>query len=124
MTIFEISSFETSPKQCKTTIDSGTERCTGNVDEYMHSIYQNDPLDEYIAKVQLLRPTDLRFRWKTLPMGGDTQNLVGEKERVVENGLVGFVPLSTLVPTVPTIRREMVGVGRKTQSKLKIQNCD
>ena len=86
----------------------------------MCTIYQNDPVDEYITKVQLVCPPDLRCHPKTLPKGGDTQNLIGEKWRVAENGLVGFVPLSMLVPMVPTIRREVVGVGRKAQSKLKI----
>ena len=124
MTIFKISSSGTSPKQCKTAVGSGTERCTGNVDEYMCTIYQNDPLDEYITKVQLVCPPDLRCHRKTLPKGGDTQNLIGEKWRVAENGLVGFVPLATLIPTVSSTRRTVVGVGRKTQSKLRIQNFD
>ncbi|XP_062119413.1 type IV inositol polyphosphate 5-phosphatase 9-like [Humulus lupulus] len=75
-------------------------------------------------KVQLLRPNDLRCRRKTLPKGGDTQNLAREKRRVDRNELVGFVPLSMLVPRVSTTRQEVVGVGRKTQSKLTDQIFD
>ena len=124
MTIFKISSSGTSPKRCTVAVGGSSEWCTENVDEYMHGIYQNDHLDEYITKVQLLRPNDLRCRRKTLPKGGDTQNLAGEKRRVDRNDLVGFVPLFTLVPKVPTTCRVVVGVGRKTQSKLTDQNFD
>ena len=77
MTIFKISSFGASPKQYQMAVGSGTERCTGNVDEYMRSIYQNDPLDKYIAKVQLVYPNVRRGRRKTLQKGGDTHKLAG-----------------------------------------------
>ena len=65
MTIFKISSSGTSPKLCTLAVGGGTR----NIDEYMHGIYQNDPLDEYITEVHLLCPNDLRYRWKMLPEG-------------------------------------------------------
>ena len=90
----------------------------------MHSIYQNDPLDEYIAKVQLVHPNDCRCRRKMLLKGGDTQNLVGEKERVGRNGLVLVVPLDELSPMVKTTRQMDIGDDRKTRSKFGPRNFD
>ena len=124
MTIFKISCSRTSPKQYQTTIGSGTKRCTGNVDEYMRSIYKNDPLNEYIAKVQLVHPNDCRCRRKMLLKGGDTQELVREKERVGRNGLVLVVSLDKLSPMVKTIRQTDTRGGRKMRSKFETPNFD
>ena len=68
MTIFKISSSGTSPKWCTVAVGGSSEWCTENDDEYMHDIYKNDSLDEYITKVQLLRPNDSGVHGKRFQM--------------------------------------------------------